>query len=69
MLNVTMHKHIPSIVTQKSFIQRARRKTGVAEVRILRKHNIISVKSVHRAPTCTTRKSTKTCSQIATVTF
>lgn len=44
-----MHKHIPSIVTQKFFIQRARRKTGVAEVRILRKYNIIPVKSMHRA--------------------
>lgn len=48
MLNITMHKHIPCIVTQ-FFIQRARRKTGVAEVRILRKYNIISIKSMHRA--------------------
>lgn len=48
MLNITMHKHIPSIVTQ-FFIQRARRKTDEAEVRILRKYNIISIKSMHRA--------------------
>lgn len=40
----TMHKHIPSIITQKFFIQRARGKTGVAEARTLRKHNITSVK-------------------------
>lgn len=48
MLNITMHKHIPSIVTQ-FFIQHARRKTGVAEVRILRKYKIKSIKSMHRA--------------------
>lgn len=48
MLNITMHKHIPSTVTQ-FFIQRARRKTDEAEVRILRKYNIISIKSMHRA--------------------
>lgn len=48
MLNITMHKHIPSIVTQ-FFFQRARRKTGVAEVRILKKYNIITIKSMHRA--------------------
>jgi len=45
MLNITMHKHIPSIVTQKFFIQRAR--VGVAEVRTLRKYNIIPVKNMH----------------------
>lgn len=47
MLNITIHKHIPSTVTQKFFIQRARGKTGAAEVRTLRKYNIISVKSMH----------------------
>ena len=47
MLNLTMHKHIPSIVTQKFFTQRARGKTGVAAVRTLRKYNIISVKNMH----------------------
>lgn len=47
MLNITMHKHVPSIITQKLFIQRARGKTGVAEVRTLRKYNIISVKNMH----------------------
>lgn len=44
-----MHKHIPSIVIQKFFIQHARGKAGVAEVRTLRKYNIISVKNMHRA--------------------
>lgn len=48
MLNITTQKHIPSIVTQL-FIQRARRKTGVPEVRILKKYNIITIKSMHRA--------------------
>lgn len=47
MLNITMHKHIPNIVTQEFFIQRAKGKTGVAAVRTLRKHNIISVKNMH----------------------
>lgn len=47
MLNITMHKHVPSIITQKLFIQRARGKTGVAEVRTLRKYNIISVNNMH----------------------
>lgn len=47
MLNITMHKHIPSIVTQKFFIQHARGKIGVAEVKTLRKYNIVSVKNMH----------------------
>lgn len=47
MLNISMHKHIPSKVTQKFFIQRARGKTGVAEVRTLREYNIITVKNMH----------------------
>lgn len=47
MLNTTMHKHIPCIITQKFFIQHARGKTGVAEVRTLRKYNILSVKNMY----------------------